>query len=141
MHMLIALLSNALLIVVGFLGAADLIISKKPDAKQIVDRLAPYRGGLGVAGAIWAVVGLLLMLPNLGTALKVSLVGTVIGLLGIVSLFGTGFLLGFGLIQSFNKNAAAKEKAEQLRGKLVAFQVPMGLVCIVLGVLGLVFML
>ena len=41
---------NALLVIAGgILAAAGLIISKKPDAKQLIDKLVPYQAFIGVA--------------------------------------------------------------------------------------------
>ena len=48
-------------------------------------------------------------------------------------------LLGFSLISTFaGKNPAAKEKADQLRAKLVPYQIPLGFVCIGVGILSIV---
>ncbi|MEW5852144.1 MAG: hypothetical protein AB2A00_25370 [Myxococcota bacterium] len=139
--MVVGLLVVALLIVCGLLGASGFIVSKKPDAKQLLEKLVPYQGGAGIAGIVVGLLGLVNMLMNLGALLKHSVGGLVIGLVGSASLIGTGFLLGFALIQGFNKDPNARAKAEELRTKLVTYQVPMGMVCIVLGVLNLVFML
>ncbi|MFP4364207.1 MAG: hypothetical protein ACLFR1_10100 [Spirochaetia bacterium] len=58
-------------------------------------------------------------------------------LVGNVLNAGVGFLLGFSMIQKYalaKANDEAKEKAEQLREKLIGIQVPMGFACVIVGI-------
>ena len=50
--------------------------------------------------------------------------------------FALGFLLGFGLITKYalSKNEQALARGQQLRGKLVVYQIPLGLIGIGLGI-------
>lgn len=135
------MLINAIfLILVGALGASSFILSKRPDAKEMFDKVAPIQGWLGVVSAFWGLWGVINVILNLGVLLK-AIVPFAISLVGSVSLFGTGFLLGFNLIAAFTakKSPEAAKKAEELRQKLVTYQIPMGFVCIGLGLLSLVF--
>lgn len=128
---------SVITILAGALGAAGFILGKRPDAKPMFEKLAPFQGGIGIVGVVFALIGLLQILTNIGTLLKAALVGTVIALAGDAALLGTGFLLGFSLIANgMAKKPEAAQKAEELRAKLLKFQIPMGFVCIVLGVLG-----
>lgn len=133
--MIEALLTALFLIAVGALGASGFIVSKRPDAKQLLEKMVPYQGIMGAVGVVWSIVGLI---SSVGVLTHGALGGAIIMLVANAALFGTGFLLAFPLIQSFNKNPQAKEKAEQLRSKLVAYQVPMGLTCIVMAILAIV---
>lgn len=135
--MVVAIVLQVFAILVGALGAAGFIVSKRPDAKDALAKLAPYQGIMGTVGAlfgIWGIVG------GVG-ALSASVVFGALGIASGVCMFGTGFLLGFPWFMSFNKSPEAAAKAEQLRGKMVVYQVPMGLVCVVLGLVGLVMTL
>ena len=40
-------------IFVGVLGASNLIIAKKPDAKELIAKVAPYQGWIGAMGPVW----------------------------------------------------------------------------------------
>lgn len=133
------LINGLFLIVVGALGASSFILGKRPDAKEMFDKVAPIQGWLGVVSAFWGLWGVINIILNLGVMLKM-IVPFVIGLVGSISLFGTGFLLGFNLIATFTakKSPEAAKKAEELRGKLVTYQIPMGFVCIGLGLLSVV---
>lgn len=127
-----------MLILCGALGAASFIVSKRPDAKDAIAKLAPAQGIIGTIGAVSALLLLLQWLSVIGASLKAVPVYTIVGLVGCFALLGTGFLLGFPWFMSFNKNADAAAKADQLRSKIVPYQTPMGLTCIVVGVLTLI---
>ena len=47
------------LAVLGILGASSLIISRRPDAAQMIAKLAPYQGWIGAVSALWGVWGVI----------------------------------------------------------------------------------
>ena len=115
----------------GVLAASSLIIARKPDAKELIDKLAPYQGSIGVVLFLWSIYALIWSLgytillkifPIFWIALFAS------ALVGIV----LGFLLGFGLITKYvlSKNEEAMKKGQEIRQKLTRFQGPLGLVAI-----------
>ena len=122
-----------LTIVGGVLTASPLIVSRKPNAKEIFARIAPYQGFLGVGIFALGVLWLVRWLPNLSLSLT-SLQGAIV--LGmIVANILVGFLLGFGLLSRvLAKNATAQEKSKELIAKLTKFQIPLGVGAVALGV-------
>jgi hypothetical protein len=112
-----------LLIVAGVLGAASLIIKKKPEAANIIGKISPYQG----------IIGILLLLWGIWNLIK-AFGWFVAGLPGIIA-FATaivmiilGFLLGFSLIAKF-----LGEKGESVFKKLSPFQGTFGILGILLG--------
>ncbi len=87
------LIAGILLIILGVLGAADRIVSKKPGARGVIDHLMPYQGWFGVASLVWGVIlvlnalfhatGLfhrpLAWLTSLVTAVLLALLGLLLG--------------------------------------------------------------
>ncbi len=116
-------------IVGGLIAASSLLIAKKPDAKELFEKVAPYQGMIGVGMLVLGVLWTLQVLPHLGTILKAAPVN---GIVTIATLAGTilvGFLLGYGLISKFvlSKNETAKEKGALMLAKVARVQVPLGL--------------
>ncbi len=121
----------------GLIASASVIIAKKPNAKELIDKLTPYQGWIGVILAFWGVWGAISSILNIGS---LSL-AWIIGLAVAVVEFVVGFLLGYGLISKYllEKNEIAKEKGQALRLKLAKYQIPAGLILLSLGVLLLAF--
>jgi hypothetical protein len=130
------LMTTAFLVVGGILAAASLIVAKKPNAQQLIDKLTPYQGWVGIVLFIWGIYDLIHLLGNIGVYFKASVLISVFLLVAVPTELVVGFLLGFGLITKYalSKNATAMEKGQQIRGKLAAFQGPLGLVAIGVGV-------
>lgn len=130
------MLSSIIAIVGGLLATSSLIISKKPDAKELLDKLTPYQGWIGVVLTFWGVWGIIQSILN------ISSIGMYWGIgLGIsIVEFIVGFLLAYGLISKYllEKNETAKAKGQELRLKLANYQVPAGIILIVLGVLSII---
>ena len=51
------LVNGLWLIVLGMLGASSLVIAKRPDAKHVIAKLAPYQGWIGAVSALWGAWG------------------------------------------------------------------------------------
>jgi ABC-type multidrug transport system permease subunit len=103
----------------SIIAVPSLILAKKPNAKELLDKIEPYQGWIGLIfclGGVWGVISSVL---NMGwitsypiwwiTLLAGSLVQAVLG-----------FMLGFGMINKLilSKNETAQQKAEALREKL-----------------------
>ena len=43
----------AALLVLGVVCASNLIIARKPDAKELIGKIAPYQGWIGAISALW----------------------------------------------------------------------------------------
>lgn len=126
-------------IIGGLIASASVIVAKKPNAQELIDKLTPYQGWIGVILAFWGAWGVISSVLNIG---NLSL-AWIIGLAVAVVQFIVGFLLGYGLISKYllEKNESAKEKGQALRLKLTKYQIPAGLLLLALGVLSLVFYL
>jgi hypothetical protein len=113
----------------GVMGAAPVIVAKKPDAGELIDKLVPIQGFLGIGGVV---IGIWWFLISLTGFYLVGLIsGAVIALLG--------FLMGFSLLSKlFASSPEAAAKAQNLRLALAKFQVPLGLAAIGLAVWGLI---
>jgi hypothetical protein len=128
-----------LLIVCGLFASSGLIISKRPDAKQVFDKIAPYTGFMGVGLLVISILYLVkYILPYLTTFM-----GSFAGWMGIITVAVAillGFLLGFGLISKLlgGKSPAAAEKGEAMRAKLAVSQIPLGLAGVGLGIYSMI---
>jgi len=123
------------LILLSIIAVPSLILSKKPNAKELLEKVEPYQGWIGLVFCFWGVWGIITAILNLGwittapiwwfTLLAGSLVEAVLG-----------FMLGFGLINKLvlSKNEAAKEKGEQLRAKLAPKLGKLGVLGIIVGI-------
>lgn len=132
MYVLFALL----LIVAGILAAASLIIKNQPNARDLIAKLVPFQGIIGIVLLLWAVVMLLFdLLPNLSLLFQVVPLRALLWLLTLLVSIGLGFLLGYGLIAQYalNKNASAASSGEAARMKLAGIQGPLGIIGIILG--------
>ncbi|MEI6866066.1 hypothetical protein [Flavicella sp.] len=124
------MISGIIAILGGLIAASSLIISQKPNAQELLDKLTPYQGWIGVILTFWGTWGIILSVLNLGN----------IGISWILYLavsaveFIVGFILAYSLISKYllEKNETAKEKGQKLRAKLVVYQVPAGIVSLVL---------
>jgi hypothetical protein len=125
-----------LLIAAGLLGAASLIVAKQPNAREVIAKLTPYQGIIGIILLIWAlIVFIFRILPALGLLLQFFPLTGILLLATFLVAIALGFLLGYGLIAQYalNKNAGAAQGGEAMRLKLAKFQGPLGLLGIGLG--------
>jgi len=129
------LVAPVLMVVLGILGAASLIIARKPDARELIDKLAPYQGYMGAVGAIWGVWVIIHAVLNLGTW-GVMWWATYLAT-GII-MAGLGLLLGVGMLKTWFKDPAAQQRMDQLIERLAPKQGILGLVGIGLGAWSLV---
>ena len=123
----------------GIIAASGFIIAKNPNAKELIDKVMPYKA---IVGAIMLGTGILnliqFVLPNLGTMFTSPIFGLGVMLIVAAELL-VGFLLSFGLIAKYMGGAA--EKGANLQKKLIAVEVPLGFLSIAAGVFGLLITL
>jgi len=132
-------LFSILLIVVGVLAAYPGIVRARPDAKEILDKILPYQGFIGIVALIWGALNLLRLLLHFGTMSMMPAAWLILALAGNIVAVLLGLLLGYGLIAQYllNNSPAARQRGEELRSKLLARQVTLGWAGIALGVIGL----
>lgn len=126
-----------LTIVGGLITASPLIVSRKPNSRELFARIAPYQGVFGLGVLALGVFWLIRWLPHVSATL--ATVDGAIVLAMIVANILLGFLMGYGLLAGLlARNATAKEKSEALISKLTRVQVPLGVSAVALGVLSFV---
>jgi len=116
-----------IVILVGIISAANVVIERLPNAKNLIEKIAPYQAIIGLVGLGWSVLNLL----SLGKIMSgVGFLGDIMILVAMGSSILCGFLLGYPLIQQFfleDMSEANREKGENIRKKLVPFHVLAGL--------------
>src|SRR5262245_55496391 len=130
------LFDGLVLLVLGCLAVPALVIAKQPNAKQILDKIVPFQGWIGVIAGIIGIV----RSPSIPSAL--SLLG--LGVRGIlwfliyavddVVLIVLGFILGIGVIKSFVKDPTAQGKLDAALAKVTPYQTTLGLIGIITGI-------
>jgi hypothetical protein len=135
------MLAGLITIAGGLLAASNLIIAKKPNAKDLIDKLTPYQGWIGVVMFFWGIWGTFDCLRFM-SLISVRPLFWTFWLASSVADLVVGFLLGFGLITKYalGKNAAAQVRGQQIRQKLAGYQGGFGLLAIVMGVLYIVWL-
>jgi hypothetical protein len=133
------ILFSILLIVAGVLAAYPSIIRSRPDAKDLIDKVMPYQGIIGVVALLWGALNLLRILLHIGMMTMMPAMWFILALAGDGVAILLGVLLGYGLIAQYllNNNPDARRRGEEWRAKLLARQVNLGWAGIVLGILGL----
>jgi hypothetical protein len=130
-----------LLIIGGVLAASSLIVQKQPNARELIGKLVPFQGIIGIALLVWGLFALIFwVLPSLGWIMRWSFVSGLVMLLSVLVTIALGFLLGYGLIAQhlLSKNADAARSGQAAHAKLVGYQVPLGIIGIVLGLWALI---
>jgi hypothetical protein len=128
---------GAWLIVLGILGASSLIIAKRPDAKQMIDKIVPYQGWFGAVSVFWGIFDLIEAVLGMGLMAVKPPIGLLYWILWLASgllQISLGLLLGVGVLKSFIKDATAQAKMDQTIVKLSPFQGTLGFISIGVGI-------
>ena len=121
------------LILLGVLAVPSLLLAKRPDAKEMLGKLAPYQGWMGAISAIWGVWGII------SAVLTISWLSTwpiywATSLAGSILLAGLGLILGIGVMKTFIKQPAAQAKLDQTLAKVAPHQGRLGIAGVGVGV-------
>ena len=127
------LISGLWLVVLGVLGASNLIIASRPNARELIGKLAPYQGWIGALSALWGVWGILYVVLHLGVYSHFPILMLTMLASGAVQV-ALGLLLGVGVLKSFIKNPQAQAKMDHTIARLAPKQGMLGLVAIGLGI-------
>lgn len=122
------------LILLSIIAVPSLILSKKPNAKELLAKVEPFQGWIGIVFCfcgIWGIISAILNLDLLTSAP----IWWITLLAGSLVEAGLGFMLGFGLINKLvlGKHPSAKEKAVRLREKIAPLQGKLGVWGIAVG--------
>lgn len=122
------------LILLSIIAVPSLILSKKPNAKELLEKVEPYQGWIGIIFCFWGVWGVITAVLNINW-LSVAPIWWATFLVGNIISAVLGFMLGSGLINKMflSNNDAAKAKAEELRAKIAPKQGKLGIVGIIVG--------
>lgn len=136
------MLGGLITIAGGALAASGFIINRKPDAKELIDKLVPYMGWIGIVLFGWGVWETIAVIRHAGMLGSFPLRWVFWASVAFADIT-VGFILGFSLISKYalSKNELALAKGQALRAKLMKIQVPLGLFAILMGVLYLVWLL
>lgn len=139
----ILLFVNALAAILGgILAISGLILSKKPDAKQLIDKLTPYQALIGVGMIALSFINFFRMMPHLSDMFRVNLMWSA----GILSMLGSAVLLGllFGMPQITKwipGDSPAEQKALELTKNIAPYQVILGGISLVSSLIVLLYQL
>ncbi len=132
---------NAIAVILGsILAISGLIIAKKPDAKQLIDKLSPYQAVIGVAMVALGIVNFIRFLPYISDSFKVNLLfaASILAMLGVSVLLGA--LFGMPQIAKWIPGETpAEAKALELSQKVAPYQVVLGLVGLVSALIYLLY--
>ena len=123
------------LILLSIIAVPSLILSKKPNAAELLAKIEPYQGWIGLVFCFWGLWGVISAVLNIGWLADYPIWWITL-LAGNLLQFALGFMLGFGMINKLvlSKNAAAQEKGEMLRQKLAPKLGKLGMFGTVVGV-------
>jgi hypothetical protein len=135
-------------IVASLVALSSFIIAKKPEAKQLFDKIAPYQGFLGAGLLLWGLYDLYryMIAGYMGLdrswfslALEFDKTWAIAGLAYIISEILLGFILGFGIIASWIPGeSGAEKKGLEIQKKLLGFSLPIGLIGLISAILFLI---
>lgn len=127
---------GALLLVGGIIALSGLILAKRPDAKEMLSKITPYQGFIGVGLLGYGVLDLVRNLSHLGAVAKMPPL-IMLGLYGWF--FGSivlGFILGMPQIAAWIPGeSSAEQKVVSIQKKLLPFQTIFGAIGAVAGIL------
>ena len=123
------------LILLSIIAVPSLLLSKKPNANDLLEKIEPYQGWIGIVFCFWGLWGIITAILNLNwlSSAPIWWASLLIGNLVSASL---GFLLGSSLINKMilSNNAHAQAKAAELREKIAPKQGKLGLAGIIIGI-------
>ena len=123
------------LVLLSIIAVPSLVLSKKPNAKELLEKIEPYQGWIGLVFCFWGVWGIITSILNIGW-LTTSPIWWITLLAGSVVEATLGFMLGFGLMNKLflGKNEKAKEKAAEIISKIAPKQGKLGILGIIVGI-------
>ena len=129
------MINGIMLVLLSIIAVPSLVLSKKPNAKELLEKIEPYQGWIGLVFCILGVWGIITSILNLGwlTTAPIWWITLAAGSLVQATL---GFMLGSGLMNKLfmGKNPEAQKKAEELRSKIAPKQGKLGILGIAVGV-------
>jgi len=122
------------LILLSIIAVPSLVLSKKPNAKELLEKIEPYQGWIGLIFCLYGVWGIIFSILNIAWLTKYPIWWGTLLTVNIIQA-ALGFMLGFSLINKYilSKNDTVKDNAIILREKLAPKQGKLGLLGLGLG--------
>jgi hypothetical protein len=122
------------LILLSIIAVPSLILSKKPNAKELLEKVEPYQGWIGIIFCFWGIWGIVSAVLNLGWLSTAPVWWTTLAAGSLVEAC-LGFLLGFPLINKLflSESVKAREKAARIRAKVAPKQGALGILGLIVG--------
>jgi hypothetical protein len=121
------------LALLGVLAVPNLVLAKRPDAKEMLAKITPYQGWMGAISCLWGIWGIISCVLNLGWLTTWPIFWITL-LADSVLLAALGLILGIGTMKTFIKDPTAQAKMDQTLAKLAPHQGRLGVVAIGVGV-------
>ena len=123
------------LILLSIIAVPSLLLSKKPNANELLEKVEPYQGFIGIVCCFLGVWGIIMAFLNLSW-LSATPIWWATFLAGNSISALLGFMLGSGLINRLflSRTEFAKAKTDELRARLAPQQGRLGIVGMVLGI-------
>jgi uncharacterized membrane protein YgdD (TMEM256/DUF423 family) len=120
----------------GALAASSFIIEKRPDAENLINKLIPYQGWIGIALIFFGIIDLIRSFAEIDSVMFYWTISFIAAGVEII----LGFLLGYNMINQFllNRRPDFAEKGLEIRDKLVNIQIPLGITGMIIGALSFI---
>ena len=121
------MLSIIIMIVGGLVAAMGLITKIAPSTKSAFEKIVRLQGLIGLVLVGWSVYTLIQFIQYS--------IFDLVTMVMLATQFLVGFLLSFSLLSKFLfKTEQAQNKGQNLRNKLINFQIPLGLALTAFGI-------
>ncbi|WP_346317716.1 hypothetical protein [Chitinophaga sp. YIM B06452] len=122
------------LILLSIIAVPSLILSKKPNAKELLEKVEPYQGWIGIIFCFWGIWGIVSAVLNMGWIASAPIWWATLAAGSLVEAC-LGFLLGFPLINKLflSESVKAREKAVRIREKVAPKQGALGILGLIVG--------
>ncbi len=123
------------LIFLSVFAVPSLLLYKNPNASELLEKVEPYQGWIGIFFCIWALIGIVVMMASMDV-LKTNPIWWITCLIGCSIQTLLGFMLGYGLINKIIKsgNPVSMKKQDEFRQKIAPKQGKLGIIGIIVGI-------
>lgn len=130
------LLTVLLLILLGLLGIAQWLKSRRPEAGNHLQPLEQFEASIGAAGLVWGLLLLLRWLSKLGVMHTAG--AMLVTLLTALVMIALSLILALPLLRSLFGEGDFMAKTSSLVDRLLPYKIGLGFACFVLALYALV---
>ena len=129
--MLLLDINAAVLILGGILALSALIVSRQPNAQNVIAKLTPWQTIIGIGLIVLGVINFVRLVPNIsGDAFVKNLIVVAADLIVIGGGAVLGAMLGMNQILEMIPSQQGKQKFYETIQKVFPFQILLGLICL-----------